>query len=55
MVFEHPTAGLAAGVACPGRDTHERYKGLTPADRRAVVEILLETKKGLPAYFKRLS
>jgi hypothetical protein len=35
-----------------GRDTHERYKILAPADRRAIVEILRETKKDLPSYFK---
>jgi hypothetical protein len=38
-----------------GRETHQRYKVLAPADRRAIVEILRETKKGLPAYFKPLS
>jgi hypothetical protein len=35
-----------------GDDTDARYTGLTLADRRAVVEILRETKKGLPDYFK---
>ena len=38
-----------------GRDTHQRYNNFAPADRRAIVEILRETKKGLPAYFKPLS
>ncbi len=28
------------------------YSKLSPADRRAIVEILLETKRDLPAYFK---
>ena len=35
-----------------GRDTGPRYKVLTPADRRAVIEILRDTKKGLPDYFR---
>ena len=35
-----------------GRDTHERYRILAPGDRRAIVEILRETKKDLPSYFK---
>ena len=37
-----------------GRDPAPRYKSLTPADRRAVIEILRETKKGLPAAFSGL-
>ena len=35
-----------------GRDTSKRYAGLARADRQAIVEILRETKKDLPAYFK---
>ena len=35
-----------------GRDTHERYSHLTAADRQAVIEILRDTKKDLPAYFR---
>jgi hypothetical protein len=38
-----------------GRDKHPRYTSLTAADRRAIVEILRETKKNLPAYFQPLS
>lgn len=34
-----------------GRDRHPRYARLTAADRRALVEILLDTKPGLPDYF----
>ena len=34
-----------------GRDKDARYARLTPDDRAAVIEILRETKKGLPAYF----
>jgi hypothetical protein len=29
-----------------------RYSGLSPADRRAIVDILVATKKGLPDYFR---
>ena len=36
-----------------GRETDTRYARLTPADRQAIVEILRETKPGLPAYFSR--
>ena len=35
-----------------GREKAPRYGVLTPADRRAIVEILRETKPGLPAYFQ---
>jgi hypothetical protein len=38
-----------------GRDKHPRYAVLTPADRQAIVDILRETKKDLPAYFRRTS
>jgi len=34
-----------------GREKDARYARLTPADRAAVIEILRETKKGLPPYF----
>jgi len=34
-----------------GAETRQAYAGLTLADRRAVVEILRETKPGLPQYF----
>jgi hypothetical protein len=37
-----------------GRDTAARYKVLSQADRRAVIDILRETKKGLPAGFGSL-
>jgi len=37
-----------------GRDQAPRYKALSPADRRAVIDILRETKKGLPAAFASL-
>lgn len=35
-----------------GAETDARYARLTPADRRAIVEILRDTKKGLPDYFR---
>ncbi len=35
-----------------GNEKDKKYAGLSLADRKAVVEILRETKKGLPAYFK---
>jgi hypothetical protein len=35
-----------------GRDTHPRYKVLSAADRQAIVQILRETKKDLPPYFR---
>jgi hypothetical protein len=34
-----------------GKDKSPRYARLSLADRRAVVEILRETKSGLPDYF----
>jgi uncharacterized membrane protein len=34
-----------------GKETSPALKRLTPADRRAILEILRATKKGLPAYF----
>jgi hypothetical protein len=34
-----------------GRETGDRYAVLTPADRQAILEILRETKPGLPDYF----
>jgi hypothetical protein len=35
-----------------GKDTKPEYAHLSPADRRAVLEILLATRPGLPAYWK---
>ena len=35
-----------------GLDTSDDFKGLTPEKRRAVLEILVATKKGLPDYWK---
>ncbi len=34
-----------------GRDNSPQFSHLTPADRKAILEILFATKKGLPAYF----
>jgi hypothetical protein len=35
-----------------GAEQGEKYRRLTAADRRAIVEILRETKSDLPASFK---
>lgn len=35
-----------------GREKQARYRGLPLADRRAIVDILRETKRGLPDYFQ---
>jgi hypothetical protein len=37
-----------------GKDKSARYSKLTAADRSAIIGILLDTKKDLPAYFKTL-
>jgi hypothetical protein len=34
-----------------GQVHDERYNRLTPTDRQAVLEILRDTKPGLPGYF----
>lgn len=34
------------------RDQSDKFKRLSAGDRRAVLEILRETKRGLPGYFK---
>jgi hypothetical protein len=39
-------------IILSGRDTAKKYAKLSLADRQAVVEILRETKKGLPDYFQ---
>jgi hypothetical protein len=41
-------------VVLAGRDPAPRYKVLSAADRRAVIEILRETRKNLPASFTAL-
>ena len=35
-----------------GKETAAKYRRLSGADRRAIVEILLDTKAGLPDYFR---
>jgi hypothetical protein len=37
-----------------GKEKSAKYAKLSAADRAAVVDILVETKPGLPAYFRRL-
>lgn len=36
-----------------GKDTSEDFAGISKKDRRAILEILLETKKGLPDYWHK--
>jgi hypothetical protein len=36
-----------------GTDTSKEFAHLSAEDRQAIVEILRETKKDLPAYWKR--
>jgi hypothetical protein len=36
-----------------GQDKSEKYARLSASDRAAVIDILRDTKKGLPAYFHR--
>jgi hypothetical protein len=38
-----------------GREKGPRYKALSLADRRAIVEILRETKPRLPAFFQAVT
>ena len=38
-----------------GKETDKAYAGLSLADRRAIVEILRETKNGLPGYFQPIA
>jgi hypothetical protein len=35
-----------------GKDAEKRYSRLSPADRTAIIEILRDTKNGLPPYFQ---
>jgi hypothetical protein len=37
-----------------GRDKDPRFSRLSNADRQAIVEILRDTKKDLPPYFRRV-
>ena len=55
-----PAAAKAAVYArmweiLSGEERGARYERLTPADRQAIVEILRDTKKDLPAYFSDAS
>jgi hypothetical protein len=38
-----------------GAEKSSRYARLSPADRQAIVEILRDTKKGLPSYFQSVA
>jgi hypothetical protein len=35
-----------------GKETGMKYSRLSPDDRKAVIEILRDTKNGLPSYFQ---
>ncbi|HWD98622.1 MAG TPA: hypothetical protein VG345_06285 [Bryobacteraceae bacterium] len=35
-----------------GKDTNPKFAGLSPADRKAIIEIVAATKKGLPDYWR---
>jgi hypothetical protein len=62
MVYSEAFDGMPAQVrervyrrvydVLTGRDQSEKFKRLSTGDRRAVLEILRDTKPGLPAYFK---
>jgi hypothetical protein len=62
MVYSDLFDGLPAGVkervyrrlhdVLTGKDATPKYVGLAAADRKAVLEILLDTKAGLPAYWR---
>ena len=39
-------------VVLSGQDQAPRYARLTTTDRRAIMDILRETKTGLPGYFR---
>jgi hypothetical protein len=41
-------------VILSGKEKAAKYARLSAADRAAIVGILLETKSGLPSYFKPL-
>ena len=38
-----------------GKDKRSKYARLSLVDRQAIVDILIETKKGLPEYFQRVA
>jgi hypothetical protein len=55
--FEHLPAEAKSAIyervweVLSGKDKDARYRRLSPADRRAIVEILRDTKSDLPKYF----
>ena len=62
MIYSDAFDGLPAGArdavyrrmyaVLSGADQTPRYSRLSPSDRRAIVDILHETKRDLPAYFR---
>lgn len=63
LIYSEPWDGMPApvkervyarlGAVLSGADETAKFRHLTPADRKAILEILLATKKGLPATFAR--
>ena len=62
MIYSDAFDGLPAGArdavyrrmyaVLSGAEPTSRYSRLSPSDRRAIIDILRETKRDLPAYFK---
>jgi len=62
MIYSDAFDGLPAGArdavyrrmyaVLSGAEPTPRYSRLSPSDRRAIIDILRETKRDLPAYFK---
>ncbi|QEG36758.1 hypothetical protein [Bythopirellula goksoeyrii] len=62
LIYSEPFAGIPVATQeqiyrrlydiLSGTDTNEKYAHLTSADRRAILEILRETKTDLPDYWK---
>jgi hypothetical protein len=62
MIYSEAFDGLPAGArdavyrrmyaVLSGADQTPRYSRLSPPDRRAIIDILRETKRGVPAYFR---
>jgi hypothetical protein len=62
MIYSDAFDGLPAGASdavyrrmyavLSGADQTPRYSHLSPSDRRAIIDILRETKRDLPTYFR---
>jgi hypothetical protein len=63
MIYSHAFDGLPPAArdavyarmwdVLSGKDKSPKYSKLSPADRAAIVDILVETKTGFPAYFRK--